>query len=197
MNDKLWDDIVHYHYKFESAPIGQPFDQREIYRGEFENNTGHDIRFSNKRICNNTSAGEDFNYSNRFDQTYRRYIRTVEYNDTCIEKGGSNRIGGNMTVPARQPTLYFGMRAIAKADADINEPRATAYVNANVEYIVHCTMRIKLPESPNRFTQPGVLNVGVENVVTGVANPNDAPSDYALTGRVVTFNLKNTKNSAI
>lgn len=192
LNDKLWDEIVHYKYKFRHAPIGTPFPPAELYNTDFNNQTGHDTRFSNRRVVSGISADGTNTYANQFVSTTTGNVSLVEYDDNAIEKGGINRIGSAMTEPARQPTLFFGMRGIGKITADLDSRRAEVWVDAAVEYIVHFRMVIKLPASPNRFTQPGRLNVQMENAVTGTTAKSDGSNNLSTFRRVVTYNLKHS-----
>lgn len=192
LNDKLWDDIVHYHYKFEDARIGTPFPSAELSGTTFAQNIGHDIHFSNRRNVTNTNFDANLTYANNFVSTTKNNVVLVQYNDNAIEKGGTNRVGSAMSKPARQPTLYFGMRGIGKVAADLGARRAEAWVDAAVEYIVHFRMVVKLPASPNRFTQPGRLNVQIENAVTGTAGRSDGSNNLSNVTRVVTYNLKSS-----
>lgn len=192
LNDKLWDDVVHYKYKFRDARIGTPFPAAELYTSAFNNQTGHDTRFSNRRVVSNVVAGGSNTYTNNFVSTSTANVSLVQYNDNAIEKGGINRVGSAMSEPARQPTLFFGMRGIGKIAADLDSRRADTWVDAAVEYIVHFRMVIRLPASPNRFTQPGRLNVQIENAVTGTTNKSDGSNNLNTFQRNVTYNLKHS-----
>ena len=190
MNDKLWDKVCDYHYKFESAPIGNPFRAAEIDTRNILQHTGTDRHYNLQRSVVSNEPNDNKEYRNVFTDTNRNGIKLVTYSDFCIEKGGCNRIGSATTKPARQPTLWFGMRAIGKAAADINVRRSTEWVNADVEFYVKCSIVVKLPESPNRFTQPGRLNVSIENAVTGTSTAMDGTGAYGDLNSLITYNLK-------
>lgn len=190
LNDKLWDDVVHYKYKFRDARIGTPFPAAELYVSPFNNQTGHDTRFSNRRQVSGFNANGTNTYANAFVNTTTANVSLVQYNDDAIEKGGINRVGSAMSEPARQPSLFFGMRGIGKVAADLGSRRATTWVDAAVEYIVHFRMIVRLPASPNRFTQPGRLNVQIENAVTGTTGKSDGTNNLNSLQRNVTYNLK-------
>lgn len=186
MNDKLWDQIVHYTYKFKNAPIGDRFRAQEIYPANTlrqpigMSDYYQAVRNQSGLLMNgNTSLGAT-TFTN---STYNNNV-LVDYKDNEIEKGAANSRGSAPNSPARQPTLHIGMRQIPKVDVTTTVTRSEEFVLADMYFVVTAEMWVREREYPNRFTQPGTYNVSIENAELGTGINTAAPE------AVVTYGLK-------
>lgn len=184
INDKLWDRIVNYHYKFKSAPIGARFHVAELKSGDFVQSLGSADDYRIRRNVTNVNGIGQVSFDSSFVPSSYVNVNYVQYDNDCIEKGAANQKGASVYSPVRQPTLYVGMRAIPKTTGSTNSKRSDTFVNADLTIEVKATINIRLNDYPNRFTQPGRFNVNIENAETGTGDGTDAP----LTG--VSFGLK-------
>lgn len=173
INDKLWDRIVNYNYKFKSAPIGARFKPVELKSGNFTQEVGASDIIHLQRSVTNVNGAANVNYSEaHVDHTFNN-THLVTYGTDTMEKGASNSKGSAPFTPARQPTLYIGMRAIPKTTPATGTVRRTNnWVNADMTLDITATMTVRTNDYPNRFTQPGIFNVSLENMELGsAANP--------------------------
>lgn len=184
INDKLWDRIVNYHYKFNSAPIGGRYHVAELKSGAFTQSLGQADDYRIQRTVTGVNGVGQVTFASAFVPSSYTNVNYVLYNNSCIEKGAANQKGSTAFSPKRQPTLYIGMRAIPKTTGNINSKRSDTFVNADMTIEVTATINVRVADYPNRFTQPGRFTVNIENAETGTGAGTDDP----LTG--VSFGLK-------
>lgn len=189
MNDKLWDQVVHYSYKFKNAPVGERFRAQEIFTPV--NPMRQLIGMSDyyQAVRNQSALGMNANTAldatTFVGSTYNNNV-LVDYRDNEIEKGAANSRGSVPNAPARQPTLHIGMRQIPKVDVTSTVTRSEEFVLADMYFVVTAEMWVREREYPNRFTQPGTYNVSLENAELGTGI-NTAASEA-----IVTYGLKHT-----
>lgn len=189
INDKLWDEVVHYSYKFKNAPIGPRFRAQEIYTPA--NNLQQPIGMSDYYQAVRNQSNLAMNADTSLDpttfigSTYNNNI-LVDYRDNEIEKGAANSRGSVPNPACRQPTLHIGMRQIPKVDVTTTVTRSEEYVLADMYFVVTAEMWVREREYPNRFTQPGTYNVSLENAELGTGINTAVPE------ALVTYGLKHT-----
>lgn len=184
INDKLWDRLINYHYKFKSAPIGGRFHVAELRSGNITQSLGQADDYRIQRTVSNIDGVGQVTFNSAFVPSSYVNVNYVQYDTDCIEKGAANLKGKNSYPPTRQPTLYIGMRAIPKTAGSTKVKRSDKFVNADMTIEVRATINIRLADYPNRFTQPGRFQVNLENAETGTGATTDLPN----TG--VSFGLK-------
>lgn len=184
MNDYMFDSIHHESYTFSSAPIGSPYIALEIAAGAAAGQRcgNSQIHLLSRNVNCGLTDQSALSWAPNLASSADDYS-TCGYYD-LLEKGASNTHGMASCKPARQPTLHFGMKQIAKIDAGIGSARAGEFVIADVYYTVNCKLYYETGHYSNRFTQPKEYSVRIENAKGGVANPNNTPDG------VVHFGLK-------
>ncbi len=183
-NDTTWDHIDTMYYKFENAPIGEQYDQLEIFTGDINQSIGSAQYYNARRGCTNLRPGGNTTITESFGPSSKATIPLVTYSSSSIEKGSHYTRGDSAGKPARQPSYHIGMRAIDRLDPSSNSSRSSSFVSANIEFEIKATMTVNFPSYPNRFVRPKKYNVSLENVPGGIGlYPNPSGN------RIVTFGL--------
>ncbi len=167
LNDSTWDTVFEREYKFTSAPIGPPFRALEIFTGNETSGVGKNVYTNLRRTITGLKPNEPVIISESIVPSNENNVNLVKYQSTRIEQGTNMSIGDNPNKPARQPTAYFGMKAIPKLSSLSNSTRADEFVHAEVYFVVTASMTVATNSYPNRFVNPKAFNVSVENVVGG------------------------------
>ncbi len=178
LNDSTWDTVFEREYKFTSAPIGPRFRALEISTSSVSSGVGNHVNTNLRRTITGLKPNEPVVITESIVPSNEDKVYLVNYQSTTIEQGANMSIGDAPHKPARQPTAYFGMKAIPKLSSLSNATRADEFVHAEVYFVVTASMTIATNSYPNRFVNPKSFNVSVENSVGGtgfrdsIANTN-------------------------
>jgi hypothetical protein len=190
-NDHTWDNVVDYHYKFVNAPIGERFKHLEIFTDDVTQAVGSGENYNMLRNITNIKPNGDLTMTESITPSTFSSAPIVTYKSADMEKGCHFVKGDGTSVPARQPSLHVGLKAIEKVLPESGTARASEFVQANIGFNIEATMNIILPKYPNRFIRPKFYNTSVERAVAGIGYYPESGNDPT-----VTFNLYNSVEEA-
>lgn len=189
-NDTTWAPIDTMSYKFQSAPIGERFENMEIATDDFSQATGNSQYYNNKRLVKGMASNAYTEISEEFVGSTEQNIKLVTYKSAPMEYGAYYGTGDAPGKPARQPSYHIGMRSIDKNDPTAGTSRSTTFVQANIQFEITATMTIRLPSYPNRFVRPKFYNVSLENT------PQTIPGYPQYVDPVTSFGLYDETSTA-
>ncbi len=169
-NDTAWAPIDSMHYTFSKAPIGDRYKPFEILTSSVDQAVGSASYYNMKRNIAGINANVAITESMVDSDFTRAGTHLVTYKSAPMEKGAYITTGDAAGTPARQPSYHIGMRAVDKLGPETDDSRATAFVNASIEFEIRATINITCPSYPNRFTRPKYYNTSVENVAGAISN---------------------------